>query len=243
MVRHKLQQSRLNRTSIKQNNRQALYFIIASIAILFFLIQFGPFLINIFGNFIYSIRGDRNEDSQVVGKEILQPPSLYNIPNATQSAYINFNGTAPSGEGTVEIYVNDELEDEVDLDESMQFDVKRLPLKSGENTIRARLVNKNITSAFTEDYTVSYVKEKPKLQVSSPANGASFTRADRKINVSGQTNSDNIVMVNGFRAIVDSNGNFSYLLELKDGENTILIIAENEAGLTEQSELKVTYQP
>lgn len=242
MLRRKTTPSRLSRTSVRQNNRQALYFIIGFIVLLFVLVQFGPFFINIFGNIIYSIRGDKTE-TQLVGQEILQPPSLYNIPNATQSAYVNFNGNASVDEGTIEVYVNDELEDEIDLNGSSDFEVKRASLKLGENIVKARLVVNRKTSSFSEDYPISYIKDKPDLEVSGPSNGASFTRADRKITVTGKTAPDNSVTVNGFRAIVDSVGNFSYQLELRDGENTIIVVAQNQAGVTNQVELKVTYQP
>lgn len=242
MLRRKTTVSRLNRTSVKQNNRQALYFIIGFIALLFILVQFGPFFINVFGNIIYSIRADKPE-TQIIGQELLQPPSLYNIPNATQSAYVNFEGNASVDEGTIEIYVNDELEEEIELNGSSDFEARRISLKSGENTIKARLVIDDKTSSFSEDYLISYIKDKPSLEISSPSNGASFTRADRKISVNGKTSPENTITVNSFRAIVDNSGNFSYQLELKDGENTITVVAQNEAGLTEQAEIKVTYQP
>lgn len=242
MLKRKTQQSRLNRTSVRQNNKQALYFGVAFVVLIIGLIQFGPFLINVFGNIIYSIRGDKSE-AQIVGKEILQPPTLYNIPSATQSAYVNFNGNSTTSDGTIEIYVNDELEKEVELNGSSDFEAKRIPLTSGENTIKARLVAGKDTSAFSEDYSISYLKEGPKLEVTAPSNGGTFTRADRKINVAGKTDPDNSVTVNAFRAIVDGSGSFSYLLELKDGENTITVEARNPAGITTQTELKVTYNP
>ncbi len=242
MQRRKIQPSRLSRTSVRQNNKQALYFGVGFIVLLFALIQFGPFFINFFGNIIYSIRGTSNE-TPIVGKEILQPPTLFDIPNATQSAYVNFSGNASVDEGTIEVYVNDELEDEIELDGSSDFTAKRIGLTAGSNSIKARIVTKDKTSAFSEEYSVSYIKEKPVLEISNPSNGASFTRADRKITVSGKTDPDNTVTVNSFRAIVDNSGNFSYLLELKDGDNSILVVAQNPAGITNQGELKVTYQP
>lgn len=242
MLKRKAQSSRLNRTSVKQNNRQAFYFVIGFVVLLFALIQFGPFFINVFGNIIYSIRGDKGE-AQVIGKEILQPPNIFNIPDATQSAYVNFDGNSIVDDGTVEIYVNDSLEKEIELNGIGDFSAKHIPLRGGENLIKARLVVGRETSAFTEDYSISYLKDGPKLEVSSPSNGASFSRADRKITVGGKTDPDNTVTVNSFRAIVDGDGNFSYLLELKDGDNTISVEAKNQAGSTTQTELKVTYSP
>lgn len=242
-MRRRTTQSRLNRTSVKQNNRQSLYFIIAFVILIILLIQFGPFFINAFGNIVYSIRGNKDNNTQLVGKEVLQAPNLFNIPEATQSAYINFNGTTTLDKGTVEIYVNGDLEKEIDLNGSSDFEAKLIRLTAGGNVIKARLVSDSQTSPFTEDFNISYLKEKPKLEISSPSNNSTFTRADRKISIAGKTDSENTVTVNSFRAIVDSNGSFSYLLELKDGDNNISIIAVNPAGITNQVDLKVTYQP
>lgn len=235
--------SRLIRTSEKQNKRQALIFGIATVALLFVLIQFGPLLINVFGNIVYTLRGGDAPDKQLVGKELLQPPSFLGIPEATQSAYISFNGIAPDKEGTIEIYVNDELSDEIELDDSTEFEVSKLRLSKGGNVIKGRFVKNEKTSPYTSEFSVNYISDKPKLEVSNPVDNATFTKADKSIQVSGNTDPDNTVTVNSFRAIVDSEGKFSYLLQLNDGENNITIEAKNPAGATSQTSLKVTYQP
>lgn len=234
--------SRLRRTNEKQNKKQAIIFGIAIIAVLFVLVQFGPLLINLFGNLVYTIRGgDNSNPTQITGKEILQPPELFGLAEATQSSRFSFSGTAPDNKGTVEIYLNDVLEDEVSVDNTT-FGVI-LSLRKGKNTIKARYLVEDKTSPFTQDYYVNYTTDKPKLEVTFPSDNATFTKADKSITVKGNTDPENIITVNGFRAIVDSSGVFSYLLQLNDGDNQIQIQATNQAGITNDQSLKVTYQP
>ncbi len=243
-MQRRLRSSRLARTSEKQNKKQALFFTIGIIVLIGVLFQFGPGLINIFGNAIYTIRGgDKSDGNQLVGKELLQPPTLSGIPDATQSARINFSGYAPDKNGTVEVYVNDELAKEVEVQDKLEFPVQNIPLTKGPNTIKARFNKGDKTSAFTPDFQVNYQSDKPKLEVSFPVDNATLSRADKTITVTGQTDPDNTVSINSFRAIVENGGKFSYQLTLNDGDNQITIEAQNPAGLTTQKQLKVTYNP
>lgn len=237
------QSSRLKRTSDKQNKKQAVVFTIAIVVLIIALFEFGPFFINVFGNVIFTLRGEGKSDTVLVGKEVLQPPLLNDVPNATQSARIDINGTLFSKKGVVELYVNEELFKEVEIKNTDSFEVKNIPLKTGLNSLKTRVTLDKQTSAFSKVYQVTYVKDKPKLEVTFPSNNQTFTKADKKITVTGTTDQDNTVSVNSFQAIVNSDGKFSYLLELKDGDNQIIVTAQNSAGLSTQNQLKVTYNP
>ncbi|MBI2326811.1 helix-turn-helix domain-containing protein [Candidatus Curtissbacteria bacterium] len=69
----------------------------------------------------------------------------------------------------------------------------------------------------------SSILESPKLQVTTPPDD--FTTQVSNIVISGQTEKEATVSINGEFAPVDSDGNFSYQLALKDGQNIIEIIA------------------
>lgn len=243
MNRRRIRSSRLSRTSEKQNKKQAVYFTTGIILLIIILIQFGPLLINVFGNVVYTIRGGDANDKVEVGEKIYQPPILIGIPEATQSSKISFSGIAPESDGIVEIYVNDDLEEEIDLGNKTDFNVEDIRISKGENRIKSRFLKDEDSSAFSDDYVVKYITEEPSLEISSPSDNATFTKADKSIQVSGKTEPENTVQVNSFRAIVDSDGEFSYTLQLNDGENQIVIEARNPAGITSQKQLKVTYSP
>jgi len=235
--------SRLNRTSEKQNKRQAFLFTAGFILLIVALFQFGPFFINVFGNLVFSIRGDGREDTHLIGQEVLSPPILIDVQEATQSAYMNISGTISQSEAIVEVYLNDELYKEIKVADDNTFEIKNMVLKSGYNSVKARTVKDEKTSAFSKDYSITYIKDKPKLEVSVPSNNQTFTKADKTITVTGNTDADNSVTINGFKAIVESGGKFTYALSLNDGDNTVVIEAINPAGTAERRELKVTYTP
>lgn len=244
MIQRRFRSSRLARTSEKQNKKQALFFTIGIIVLIGILLQFGPLLINLFGNAIYTIRGgDKSDNSQLVGKELLQPPTLSGIPDATQSAKINFNGYAPDKSGNIEVFVNNELTKEISITDKLDFSAQNIPLTKGTNTIKARFSKGDKTSGFSPEFQVNYLNDKPKLEISFPIDNATLTRADKTITVTGQTDTDNTVSVNSFRAIVGNDGKFSYQLTLNDGDNHIIIEAQNPAGIISQKEIKVTYNP
>lgn len=242
-MKRRNQQSRLNRMSEKQNKRQALFFTVGIIVLIIVLIQFGPFLINVFGNVVYTIRGGDKNETQLVGNELLQPPTLFGVPEATRSAEISFNGSAPNEEGVVELYVNNDLAKEIALNGKKDFETEEIDIEKGANTIKARFVAGDKTSAFSKEYIVNFINAKPKLEIDSPQNEQRFTRADKSITVMGTTDPDNTITVNSFRAIVDFEGKFSYLLQLADGDNQISVVAQNSAGVTTQKDIKVTYNP
>ena len=105
------------------------------------------------------------------------------------------------------------------------------------------MIRNNKESDFSQDYKISYLKDEPKLEISFPNDGASFSKADQEINIRGTTDPENAVKINDFIAIVDTEGNFSYILKLKEGENKIKIVAANLAGKTSEKELTVSYSP
>lgn len=243
MIRRRNSPSRLRRTSDKQNKKQAFLFTFGIIILILVLLQFGPFLVNVFGNAVYTLRGgDSSDTTQVEQSTVIQPPILFGIPEATQSSRIMFNGTAGKERGRVEIYVNGDLKDEIELDDAT-FEVKNLLISKGKNVIKARISHNNTTSPFSDEYEVLYMAEKPKLEVSRPSDGTTFTKADKSIEVSGITDPENSVFVNSFKAIVGPNGEFTYLLQLNDGENQITVEAKNPAGASSQQQIKVIYNP
>lgn len=242
-MRRRKSPSRLVRTSERQNKKQAIIFAIGTIVIIVLLVQFGPILVNVFGNVVYTLRGGDDADkNQLVGNALLQPPTLLGISSATQSATILFSGIAPASEGTIEIFLNDELEEEIELDNSTDFSVE-LSLEKGQNSIKARFSKDNKTSPFSDEYQVHYTTERPDLEIPFPQDNQTFTKADRSITITGTTEPENVVTINSFRAIVEPDGSFGYLIHLNDGENHIIVEAINPAGASTQKSLKVIYQP
>lgn len=234
--------SRLNRTTAEKTKKQIITQIAAIIIVLILLIQLGPMALNAVGGVISSFQSGSKEQTNEE-EATLEAPFIESIPDATNSAEIIISGSSPYGDAEIELYVNDSEHDSIPLDKDQTFTFSSVVLKEGDNYIKARVKKGENTSFFTREYLVTYSKGDPKLEVGNPSENQEFTKGDQTINVTGKTDPENSITVNGFRAIVDGDGNFSYYLRLNDGDNQVKIEATSPGGKTTSKEMKVVYKP
>lgn len=237
-----MQSSRLTRTTKERNKKQIMFFGFAIIALLFIFFQFGPYLLNLSGSFM---SGLNKPSDKIIANEnnTLETPFINSIPEATNSARIHIQGTSVYSDAQVELYVNGSSFDDITLSDDQKFTFKDVNLREGANIIKVRVKKGDLASDFSRNYIVEYSAGDTKLEVSSPTEGATFGRGDQTINVTGKTDPDSSISVNGSVAVVDADGNFSYFLSLSDGDNTISIDAQSAGGKTTNKSIKVTYKP
>lgn len=237
-----MQSSRLTRTSKEKTKRQIIFFAVAILVLLFVLSQFGGYALSSISNFTSRFSTNK-PDIAVADKNTLEAPFINSIPEATNSASIHISGSSSYSDAAVELYINGTRYDSTPLSSDQKFSFDDVGLRDGGNIIKARVKKGDQLSDFTREYTVILNKDDVKLEVASPSDGATFTRGDQTITVQGTTNPNGTVTVNGFRAIVDEAGNFSYYLNLAEGDNNITIDAQSESGKTASKSLKVTFKP
>lgn len=234
--------SRLTRTSEQKSRKQIATFSIATLVFIVVLFKFGPVVMSGISSLPFfkkqAVITDTTPD-----KNTLESPFINSIPEATDSAVIVVSGNSSYSDAEIDLYLNGDLYDSSPLSKDQKFTFDSVRLRAGINTLKAKVKKGDEESDFTRDYTVMYSKGDPKLDTSSPSDGQEFTRGDQNISVQGTTDPDNDVTVNGFKAIVDSAGGFSYYLKLNEGDNTITISATNQAGKKTEKTLKVKYKP
>ncbi|MFI5265718.1 MAG: hypothetical protein ACHQT7_03165 [Candidatus Levyibacteriota bacterium] len=235
--------SRLSRTTQEKTKKQIAFFAIAIIILVFGALNFGPGLLSGVGSFTSGLKKPTTTTTITTEENTLEAPFIDSIPDATDSAEINISGSSSYSDAQVELYVNGSLYDTTPLTQDQKFDFNMVKLTEGGNSIQARVKKGNQVSPFTRTYNVSYSQGAPKLDISSPTDGQKFSRGDQTITVQGTTDPDNTVTVNGSRAIVDGSGNFSYYLNLSEGDNNLDISAVNQAGQKTDKTLKVNYKP
>ncbi len=79
------------------------------------------------------------------------------------------------------------------------------------------------------------------LSVTSPTNNSTVTNSS--VAVRGKTAPRADVFVNEAEGKADDNGNFSVSVQLDEGENYFVIVANDEFGNAIEAELTVTYEP
>lgn len=182
-----------------------------------------------------------------ISENLTLAPPVISIPfEATSSPKINIAGYATNN-SSVEIYLDEELKTTIPTKEDGSFLAENIELNLGINNISGKTVDeKGQRSLSSKLLRIVYDSEKPKLEVNEPQDNKIVT--DKKITVSGSTDPTDItVTVNDIRAIVKSDGKFSLSLDIKEGDNEIIIkaqdSAQNTTGITKRVTLQATPTP
>lgn len=235
--------SRLTRVQAKKNKRQAMFFIcLAGLLFLLFIFLGIPSLIK-----MVVFLGDLRSSSEVSETEkeiILRAPQLLALPEATSSAYINIKGYGEPGT-TIKILRSEIEKDKTIVDKSGSFSINKFQLEEGENEIKAVAEDPDgkQESKTSKTYIVIFDQSPPKLEITGPQDGQEFFDKEKEIAVGGQAGSDVRVTVNGFLASVNSDGVFTKIITLSEGENEIKVEAVDLAGNKTEKKIKVKYRP
>ena len=230
--------SRLSRRIEQKTKKNLLLSVLGIILVLLLVFKFGiPLLINL----SLFLSGSKGGEAQLENKAFfISPPILNSFPQATSSANIIISGIS-SKDQTIKLYINDGFVEETKTKEDGTFSFEE-EIKLGENTIKVKAVVGDKESEFSKSITIALKSAPPSLNVSSPSDSQSF-KDQNTVDIQGTTDPDVKITVNGFWAITDSDGSFSYRLPLQSGENKIKITATDIAGNKTEKEIKVTYSP
>lgn len=182
--------------------------------------------------------------AKVVEQDAAISPPVLNIPyEATNSASITIHGYA-TPESTVEIYLDDELKTAVKVEPGGNFLSDPISLNLGSNSIYGITLDNNQKKSLpSKSIKLLYNNEKPKLELKEPGEGIEIHGGDKKVRVSGSTDSQNSIMVNGSTVILNGDGGFFTEVNLNDGDNTIKVTATNQFNNSTTIERIVKYTP
>ncbi|OGG22360.1 hypothetical protein A3D03_06715 [Candidatus Gottesmanbacteria bacterium RIFCSPHIGHO2_02_FULL_40_13] len=203
-----------------------------------FVIFFGlPLLAKV----VYFTSGTQKQTQNTSDTSLaLLPPTLDSISTATNSAKINVSGYSIS-DAAIIVVVNGEESTKIPTDKDGKFNSNEISLKEGENKINAFVVRKDQESSPSATFIVIYKKSNPKIEISSPENGARIRQDNRDITISGTTDPGNRMTINDRLVIVQNDGSFNFKVTLTDGDNAIQLQAIDEAGNITGQELKVNF--
>lgn len=231
--------SRLSKNFQKKSRNTLFLSVLGIILILFLLFKFGLPLISdasfLFGR-VTSTPESNEENSE---KEVFVPiPRIYSIPNDTNEQNLTVNGSSLSGL-TIEIYLNGEKVGEVKADKSGEFKLD-ITLTEGANILKARAIKNEIKSEFSNSININFTNSGPELKIESPLHNSDI-KGGNPIEIKGNSDKDSTVTVNGFQAIINAEGNWSYFLTLVDGGNDIAIVSIDAAGNKTEETIHVNY--
>jgi len=229
--------SRLEKHQNKQFFQRLIIAFVLLVAFVIFFFNAGIKMLISFTLFLNQLANRGTKQQTVQQTEAFNTVSIDPIPSATNSATLFFSGTSLNFD-KLEMYLNDEKQDEISLSDTFKGEIKGL--EKGTNTVY--FIAKSTQSKETKKtpvYDVFYKSDKPKLDISEPSDGSKTNKEDIKI--AGSTDKETTIRVNGQPLIVDVDGKFTTLFRLKSGENKILITAEDIVGNQEKKNLTITY--
>jgi len=172
------------------------------------------------------------------------PPEFNSLPDATNSSSLSISGYAEPG-STVIVFQNDSQVKTALTSKDGNFLVNDITLSEGKNEFYAVAQDESGNKSQPSEKVVIYLNSKPpELTVDQPQDGSVFNGdKNKKITVSGKTNPDVALTLNDHVIVLNNEGSFSYLYTLNDGENSLKIVATDQAGNKTEKEIKVTFNP
>jgi bacillopeptidase F len=192
-----------------------------------------------FSTFLSSSQNNNKSSSQ--SASFIAPPVLNSFPQATSSANIVISGLASKNQ-MINLYLNDNLINSSKSGDDGKF-IFKTTIKAGYNTIYAKVYVDGKESESSNIINTAFKSAPPSLNIDTPSDGQSFSKDQNIVEIKGTTDIDVKVTVNGFWAITDNSGNYSYNLLLQNGENKVVVIATDTAGNKAEKDIKVNYSP
>ncbi len=186
------------------------------------------------------VSGNANSQTVQTQEDFYGALFVDDLPRATNSAEIIVSGNSSNFE-TLIFKINNKTVKTQKVGNQDNFSETIGDLKEGDNTIQ--VVAKSTQSKEereSDPETVIYKKTKPKLTVSEPANDS--TVKSQEVLFKGETDEEVSIEVDGAPAVTTATGTWESRVRLKEGDNTIIVVAVDEAGNEEKIEVKVKYQ-
>ncbi len=232
--------SRLSRLEEKKEKRRLVLAIFGIVVILILVGTFGLKLLIGFSLFVEKSK-TVTQTTPTQNPSVILPPVLDPPATATNTAAIAVTGKGQPNL-SLTLYINNAESNTVSVPTNGNFSIPDVALTSGNNTISAKLSDtKGNTSDASNIVSVTYINKPPKLIISAPDDNATINGDPSSVTVSGMTDDNVAVTINGHMVVVASDDSFSYTYPLNDGDNTLTIVATDAAGNQITVTKKVTY--
>lgn len=175
-------------------------------------------------------------------QNIIQPPELIPILEATNSAFLLISGYSIPNQ-KVEIFINDNVVKTLDVNSEGRFE-DFVPLSLGTSKIYSvALTSKEIRSSPSKVWTIFYNDTPPFLEILEPANNSVIKGRQNTVIIKGKVTPPAKAYVNDHLMILDNENTFNYSAVLQSGENKFKIVSLDPALNKTEMEWILNYQP
>lgn len=163
--------------------------------------------------------------------ENIQPPLLSNIPRYSKEKVIMIEGYSVE-KAKITLYKNNKMIKELETRDDGDFKFENIVLDSGDNEFYATSTVNEKTSIASSKLLISVDTTSPVLTISSPEKDSEVevNESDELITVTGTTDNNIELNINGRLASIDEDGAFSVSINVKEGKNSINAEATDQAG-------------
>jgi len=195
-----------------------------------------PWFINVLAGPSGQNAASANQSGDIVPP---QSPVLSPLVEATNSATIKIEGYT-EGRVEVDVILNDAQVASTNSDDKGMFKAE-FKLIEGSNKIQVKAVDSAGNTSQSVVKTVNFDKKGVEITVDSPKDGSEiFGQSKQDVTFSGKVSKpDASVNINGNYVRLDSNGNFSSIARLNQGDNNVSVKATDQAGNTVEKIVKV----
>lgn len=234
--------TRWERKQEKESLRQAGKYLLLILGVLLILVKFGlPALIK-FAGFLGDI-SSKSKPIEITENQPVLAPRFLPLAEATNSSQININGFAQAGT-TIKLFLRGINIEETVTDTDGNFKFTDIHLNDGENEIYTQAsFNQAGSNQISDTIKIIVDTVPPTLTITQPDQGQRFFDKDNPITLSGQSETDINLTVNGRFVPVKDDGSFSLNYSLSEGDNQLELVARDIAGNETKKSLTVNYTP
>lgn len=220
-----------------KNKASSWRYFFVGIVLLFVIFKWGLPL------FIDVLAGPNEKGKVKIVAESVPPiiPQLSAIPEATFSSSVVVEGFSDADvEATV--LVNDQNGDSVITDKDGAFSL-RARLEEGENRIQVKAKNKDGKESSSVIKIVVMDSKPLDLTIESPKDGSQFLgKNNQVVEFRGKVSKSQAeITINGAFARVGSDGKFSLMYRLNEGDNDIVISGVDTAGNRTEKKIRLNF--
>jgi hypothetical protein len=230
--------SRLEKKKDEEVTRKTVFLGIITVIVFIALVVFGlPFLVK-----LSVFLGDMKKNTGDVKEKVLPPmsPRIVLPFESTNSDKIAVAGFAEKNI-TVELLKNDVSIGKVMTNDNGEFKFSDIQLDGGDNVFSALAISdKEGSSDPSKDTKITFDNTPPEITMTNPSEDKlKVDSAD--FDITGKTEKNARVTVNGQVAMVDDSGLFKLKYQLNAGDNTINIVVRDLAGNETKKTIVITY--
>lgn len=233
--------SRLASVEQKRNVRSAYLYVVMSIVAIILLVFLGIPLLVRFAGFVGTV-GKSNKPVEINDITPPAPPKFEDVPEHTNDESLELTGVSENG-AIITLTANGDSSEVVANSEG-RFNFT-FNLDDGENEIFA--VAKDTSgneSNQTKTYTISFDNTEPKLEVTSPTDGAAFYGAGQKqLQITGSVDEKVHLTINERLVTQKDDGTFTFTTSLNEGTNSFEVKAVDPANNEASTSFSVTFNP